>query len=306
MSRSNQLAGLLTADPPSALDTINEINTALGNDASLSTTLTNSIATKAPIASPTFTGDAVFDTDTLKVDATNNRVGIGTTSPDALLTLDTNIGSASTGDIANFYASKGESDGARLIIQGTRHPTSSVRRIILDAKDGGNNAITLALQNSGGKVGIGTLTPEKLLHLHESTSSTIKFTNSTTGNGATDGVDIDVTGTSLTITNHEDGQFVYQQANGTDLLRVTTSAIDGVHLNAKVTKTSGNADTIYTPGMYRLDPAVSNKPTSSHHYAMVVFGNGSNVTTQLAVRIASQIAYIRSYNSSWTGWSQFN
>lgn len=81
MSRSNQLAGLLTADPPSALDTINEINTALGNDASLSTTLTNSIALKAPIASPTFTGDAVFDTDTLKVDATNNRVGIGTSSP---------------------------------------------------------------------------------------------------------------------------------------------------------------------------------------------------------------------------------
>ena len=80
MSRSNQLAGLLTADPPSALDTINEINTALGNDASLSTTLTNSIATKAPIASPTFTGDAVFDTDTLKVDSSGNKVGIGATS----------------------------------------------------------------------------------------------------------------------------------------------------------------------------------------------------------------------------------
>ena len=57
MSRSNQLAGLLTADPPTALDTINEINTALGNDASLSTTLTNSIATKASKSGDTFTGN---------------------------------------------------------------------------------------------------------------------------------------------------------------------------------------------------------------------------------------------------------
>ena len=57
MSRSNQLAGLITATPTSTLDTINEINTSLNNDANLSTTLTNSIATKAPIASPTFTGE---------------------------------------------------------------------------------------------------------------------------------------------------------------------------------------------------------------------------------------------------------
>jgi hypothetical protein len=38
------------------LDTLGEIATALGNDANLSTTLTTSIGTKAPIASPTFTG----------------------------------------------------------------------------------------------------------------------------------------------------------------------------------------------------------------------------------------------------------
>jgi hypothetical protein len=38
------------------LDTLGEIATALGNDANLSTTLTNAIALKAPIASPTFTG----------------------------------------------------------------------------------------------------------------------------------------------------------------------------------------------------------------------------------------------------------
>jgi len=46
----------LVAAAPAALDTLNELATALGNDASFSTTITNSIATKSPIASPTFTG----------------------------------------------------------------------------------------------------------------------------------------------------------------------------------------------------------------------------------------------------------
>ena len=46
----------LVASAPAALNTLNELATALGNDASFSTTITNSLATKAPLASPTFTG----------------------------------------------------------------------------------------------------------------------------------------------------------------------------------------------------------------------------------------------------------
>ena len=46
----------LVASAPAALDTLNELATALGNDASFSTTITNSIGLKAPLASPTFTG----------------------------------------------------------------------------------------------------------------------------------------------------------------------------------------------------------------------------------------------------------
>ena len=41
---------------PAALDTLNELAAALGNDASFSATVTNSLAAKAPLASPTFTG----------------------------------------------------------------------------------------------------------------------------------------------------------------------------------------------------------------------------------------------------------
>lgn len=41
---------------PASLDTLKELADALGNDASFSSTVTNSLATKAPLASPTFTG----------------------------------------------------------------------------------------------------------------------------------------------------------------------------------------------------------------------------------------------------------
>jgi hypothetical protein len=46
----------LVDSAPEALDTLNELAAALGDDANFATTVTNSIATKAPIESPTFTG----------------------------------------------------------------------------------------------------------------------------------------------------------------------------------------------------------------------------------------------------------
>ena len=52
----------LVASAPGALDTLNELATALGNDASFSTTVTNALAAKAPLASPTFTGTVSLDT----------------------------------------------------------------------------------------------------------------------------------------------------------------------------------------------------------------------------------------------------
>jgi len=45
----------LVDSAPGTLDTLNELAAALGDDANFSTTVTNSIATKAPIASPSFT-----------------------------------------------------------------------------------------------------------------------------------------------------------------------------------------------------------------------------------------------------------
>lgn len=77
----------LVASAPATLDTLNELAAALGDDANFSTTVTNSIATKAPLASPTFTGTVTtgtvtvtgnisVDSGTIKLDG-NYPVGSG-------------------------------------------------------------------------------------------------------------------------------------------------------------------------------------------------------------------------------------
>jgi hypothetical protein len=53
----------LIAAAPGALDTLNELATALGNDAAFSTTVTNSLATKLPLAGGTMTGAIAMGTN---------------------------------------------------------------------------------------------------------------------------------------------------------------------------------------------------------------------------------------------------
>ncbi len=50
----------LVSSAPSTLDTLNELAAALGDDANFSTTVTNSIATKLPLAGGTLTGDLIL------------------------------------------------------------------------------------------------------------------------------------------------------------------------------------------------------------------------------------------------------
>ena len=74
----------LVGSAGATLDTLGELATALGNDAALSTTLTNSIALKAPLASPTFTGTVTLPSGTVTsamiLDGTIANADISTTA----------------------------------------------------------------------------------------------------------------------------------------------------------------------------------------------------------------------------------
>ena len=67
---------------PAALDTLNELAAALGNDSSFATTVTNSLALKAPLASPSLTGTplaptAAADTNSTQIATTAFVIGQG-------------------------------------------------------------------------------------------------------------------------------------------------------------------------------------------------------------------------------------
>ena len=81
------ISGLVDSSPD-ALNTLNELATALNDDASFSTTVTNSLATKAPKANPTFTGtiaipnisnlESAVSNNTSKVSNVSTSLSVGT------------------------------------------------------------------------------------------------------------------------------------------------------------------------------------------------------------------------------------
>ena len=137
----------LVDSSPAALDTLNELAAALGDDPNFATTVTNSIALKAPLASPSFTGTATAD-----------KVTIGTSSAsNGKLTLEGVDGADSAGIYFNnttatngksYSLSSGNSGEFMLYDR-----TSSAYRLFV---------------SSAGKLGLGTTSPAKLLHLSES------------------------------------------------------------------------------------------------------------------------------------------
>ena len=60
-ARADARVALIVDSAPGTLNTLNELAAALGDDANFSTTVTNSIATKMPLAGGTFTGNVTFN-----------------------------------------------------------------------------------------------------------------------------------------------------------------------------------------------------------------------------------------------------
>ena len=79
----------LVSSAPSTLDTLNELAAALGDDANFSTTVTNSIATKLPLAGGTLTGDLTISTTAplIKFDETDQTTDYFIVANNNTLTL---------------------------------------------------------------------------------------------------------------------------------------------------------------------------------------------------------------------------
>ncbi|MEK9695215.1 MAG: hypothetical protein VW270_05590 [Candidatus Poseidoniales archaeon] len=98
----------LVASAPNTLDTLNELAAALGDDENFSTTVTNSIATKLPLAGGTMTGDIVL--------SANKITSTATPATDDTLTrkgyVDSILGSATDAATSASNAATSESNAA--------------------------------------------------------------------------------------------------------------------------------------------------------------------------------------------------
>lgn len=89
-----QILDLIIDSAPGALDTLNELAAALGDDADFATTVTNALALKANLASPAFTGNPTAPTPSPE----DNDTSIATTAfvTAAVATVSTNFSLASS------------------------------------------------------------------------------------------------------------------------------------------------------------------------------------------------------------------
>ena len=112
-------------------------------------------------------GTFAVDTNTLRVDAVNNRVGIGITSPDEKLHI--------KGDGARIYV---DSADHNLVSLGRRGSSgASLDQAYLRMKSAGTNTVVIDTAGpsyfNGGNVGIGTTSVDQLLHVEKTSGTTL-------------------------------------------------------------------------------------------------------------------------------------
>ena len=117
-------------------------------------------------ANTNITGNLTVDTNSFYVDATNNRVGIGTTSPAEVLQVAGGI-KTTGGFLANTANSVGisySSGFGHFISWGADGSTKGAYKFTGSASDGSPTADYMVIDSSG-NVGIGTTSPADALHI---------------------------------------------------------------------------------------------------------------------------------------------
>jgi hypothetical protein len=187
----------------------------------------------ATLASATITGDLTVDTSTLKVDSTNNRVGIGTATPGAYA-LDVKsttaaaqlrISGSNQNSITFGNAAGGASNG---FLMGRSFSSDDANNLFV--YDLANSALRFFIGNTG-NVGIGTPAPTEAVDLN---SGNLKLTNGNVVLGTSGkGIDFSATTsgsgtmTSELLNDYEEGTWTIGLTFGSLSVGITTSASTG-------------------------------------------------------------------------------
>ncbi len=218
---------------PSALDTLNELAAALGDDANFSTTITNSIATKAPLSAPTFTGDVDIDaTDDLRLRFLNGgtfKGGIqvptssgdmisGSAVDDLAIRSQGNILFSSGGNTEHMRIASGnvgigttspsspnsvdrflhihDADHCSIVMSDDQNTWEIVSNNTFTIRDGTDTRLNI---DPSGNIGIGTTSPATTLHLDASGGAVMRLQR--TSANASNKLELSHDGTDGTITS---------------------------------------------------------------------------------------------------------
>ena len=200
----------LVDSSPAALDTLNELAAALGDDPNFATTVTNSIALKAPLASPSFTGDVdtsgLLKVGTNDTEYANNYIRF---KPTGAAYIDHNT----VGQAINFRLSNASSldktvmtlsSAGNVGIAGQTSPTYKL--------DGGFADQTWGWYlNSSYNAGFTYNTTERSLLISTKSAENIDHIKFATGGAATERVRIDGAGNVALMTDGADIKLYYTE-----------------------------------------------------------------------------------------------
>ena len=193
-----------------------------------------------------FLNTVQVDTDVLYVDAANDKVGIGTTSPERLLSLYSNnaettprllIEQDGTGDAVMAFSLTGGQGWSMGI------DNSGSDSFMIHNSAGGVDSSSQFTINTGGNVGIGTTSPQRNLTIYESSGNAVlQLANNTSGVGASDGFLAYTDGTNVGLENKENG-YLSLATNASEKMRITSTGNVGIGntgpVNGKLVVTSG-------------------------------------------------------------------
>jgi hypothetical protein len=226
-----------------------------------------------PYQFPYLKGSKALDKETLCVDQTNDRVGIGTETPLAVLHIEDAapiIRMRDTDSGAGIYSEIGTSntDGTIVISAdaGNASGTSNASKIQFVIDNAATPQVTVLSDN---KVGIGTASPASSIHVVSSTTTAdINLVNSGT-TGGSGGLSISTSSNAASITNAENSTLTFGTNN---IDRVTIAAGGNVGIG-----TTSPSEILHIEG---TSPIIRLKDSAAAAYSQI---NADNTTGSLLI-----------------------